>query len=169
MPRNNVTLYAIFHKYHKFSYSHGDVDGIVGNPDPPLVYVEGATIDLAESTRLTRKGYKIVGWHCEYDGKDYPISYLYILPDADIEMIAIWAPLEYTIVFITGVTTIPNIKIKAKTKEIIIIPNIEEKREGYIFVGWSIFGSQYKFGEEFFVEGQLPPFGISGNAIWIKS
>ena len=169
MPRKNVTLFAIFHNYHNFSYSHGDVDGIVGIPDPPLRYAEGIIIDLAESTRLVRKGYKIIGWHCNYDGKDYPISYPYVLPDADIVMIAIWEPIEYTIVFNTGVKAIPNIKIKAKTKEIIIIPNLEEKREGYIFIGWSIFGIKYKYGDEYIVEGQVPPFGISGAAIWIKS
>ena len=168
MPRKNLTLYAIFHNYHKLYYLHGNVDGIVGNPDAPLVYTEGASIDLAESTRLGRMGYKIVGWHCEYDGKDYPIFYPYILPDADIVMTAIWEPIEYTIVFITGVTNIPNIKIKAKTKETILVPNIDEKREGYIFIGWTFFGKQYKPGDELIVEGQMPGLGISGKAIWIK-
>ena len=169
MPRRNVTLYAIFHNMRKLYYSHGDVDGILGTPDDPLVYREGATIDLAESSRLARLGYKIKGWHCEYDGNDYPISYPYILPDADIIMTAIWEPIEYTIVFITGVSTIPNIKIKAKTKDIIIVPNLDEKREGYIFLGWSFFGKKYIFGDEMIIEGQMPGLGISGNAIWIKS
>ena len=105
-----------FHNYHKIYYSHGDVDGIVGIPDATLVYTEGTSIDLAESTRLGRMGYEIVGWHCEYDGKDYPIFYPYKLPDSDVVMTAIWEPIEYTIVFITGVTAIPNIKIKGKTK-----------------------------------------------------
>ena len=169
MPRRNVTLYAIFHNYRKLYYSHGDVDGIVGNPDPPLVYREGAIIDLAESSRLARKGYKIIGWHCEYDGKDYPIFYRYVLPDADVIMTAIWDPIEYTIVFQTGVSSIPNIRIKAKTNDIIIVPNLEEKREGYIFVGWNVLGNQYIFGDEMIIEGQMPGIGISGKAIWIKS
>ena len=169
MPRKNVTLYAIFHNYHKLYYSHGDVDGIVGNPDPPLVYPEGTTIDLAEKTRLSRKGYIIKGWHCEYDGKDYKIFYPYILPDEDIVMTAIWEPIEYTIAFITGVKTIPNLKIKAKTKDILIIPDINEKREGYIFVGWIIFENKYNAGDEYLVEGQMPGLGISGTAIWIQN
>ena len=169
MPRKNVTLYAIFHNYHKLSYSHGDVDGILGKPDEPLVYREGASIDLAESTRLSRLGYKIKGWHCEYDGKDYPINYPYILPDSDVVMTAIWEPIEYTIVFNTQVSSIPNIKIKAKTKDIIIIPDLEQKREGYIFVGWIIFGNLYIFGDKLIIEAQLPGLGISGKAIWIKS
>ena len=169
MPRKNVTLYAIFHNYHKFSYSHGDVDGIVGNPDPPLVYREGTTIDLAESSRLSRKGYKIKGWHCEYDGKDYPISYRYKLPDSDVVMTAIWETLVYTIPFNTGISAIPNIRIKAETKETIIVPNIEQKREGYKFIGWIILGDFYNVGDEFFVEGQINGLGISGKAIWITN
>ena len=139
MPRKNVTLYAIFHNFRKLYYSHGDVDGIVGNPDAPLVYREGARIDLAESSRLSRMGYKVIGWHCEYDGKDYPIYYPYILPDADVVMTAIWEPIEYTIVFQTGVSSIPNIKVNAKTGDTIIIPNLNVKREGYIFSGWVFF------------------------------
>jgi len=169
MPRKNVTLYAIFHNFHKISYSHGDVDGILGKPDAPLVYREGASVDLAESTRLSRKGYKIVGWHCEYDGKDYPIFYPYILPDADVIMTAIWEPIEYIINLQTLVTTNPNIKIKAKTKDKIIAPNLDEKREGYIFIGWFIFGNLYKPGDEIIVEGQIPGRGISGKAIWIAN
>ena len=169
MPRKNVTLYAIFHNFHKFSYSHGDVDGIVGNPDKPFVYAEGIIIDLAESSRLSRKGYKVIGWHCEYDGKDYPIFYPYKLPDADVVMTAIWEPIFYTIPFNAGVSSIPNIKIKALTKEIIIVPNIEEKREGYKFIGWIILRNFYKAGDEFIVEGQLPGLGISAKAIWITN
>ena len=168
MPRRNVTLYAVFYNYHKLYYSHGDVDGIVGNPDAPLVYREGASIDLAESSRLARMGYKIVGWHCEYDGKDYPIFYPYILPDADVVMTAIWEPIEYTIAFQTLVSGIPNIKLKGRTGEIIIAPNIEDKREGYIFGGWIVYGNKYTPGDEIFVQGQMPGLGISGKAIWYR-
>ena len=169
MPRKNVTLYAIFHNFHKLYYSHGNVDGIVGNPDAPLVYREGTSIDLAESSRLGRKGYKIIGWHCENDGKDYPIFYPYILPDEDVIMTAIWEPIEYNIVFITGISSIPNIKIKGKTKETLIVPNIDQKREGYKFDGWIFFENHYKSGDDFFVEGQMPGLGISGKAIWIQN
>ena len=168
MPRRNVTLYAVFHNYRKFSYSYGDVDGIVGNADDAFVFPEGTTIDLAESSRLSRKGYKIKGWHCEYDGKDYPIFYPYKLPDADVVMTAIWEPVQYTIILITGVNSIPNIKIRAKTNDIIIVPNIE--REGYILSGWVFYENKsYKVGDEMIVEGQIPGLGISGRAIWIKN
>ena len=169
MPRKNVTLYAIFHNFRLFSYVHGDVDGINGDPYAPFRYTEGAIIDLAESTRLYRKGYTIVGWHCDYDGKDYPIFYSYILPDADVVMTAIWEPKEYKILFMTHAPSIPNISITAKTKEIIIVPNIKENREGYIFNGWLIDGQQYIPGDEYIVKGIDLGLGISGDAVWIKN
>ena len=85
-------------------------------------------------------------------------------------MTAIWEPIDYTILFITTVSSIPNIRIKAKTNDIIIVPNIDEKREGYIFLGWIIYETQfYKGGDEMIVEGQMPGLGISGKAIWIKN
>ena len=114
-------------------------------------------------------GHTIIGWHCEYDGNDYPIFYPYILPDADVIMTAIWEPIEYIINLQTLVTTNPNIKIKAKTKDKIIAPNLDEKREGYIFIGWLIFGNLYNPGDEIIVEGQIPGKGISGKAIWIAN
>jgi hypothetical protein len=169
MPRKNVTLYAIFHNFVYFSYSHGDVDGIIGNPEAPFKYLEGGIVDLAESTRLRRRGYTIVGWHCDYDGKDYPIFYRYVLPDADVVMTAIWEPIEYNILFMTRVREIPNIRIKGKTEEVISVPNIEEKREGFVFNGWNFEGIQYQPGDEFIIKGQDPGIGISAEALWIQT
>ena len=50
-------------------------------------------------------------------------------------MTAIFEPIEYMIVFQSGVSSIPNIRVKAKTNDIIIVPNLDVKREGYIFLG----------------------------------
>ena len=64
---------AIFHNFVKFSYYHGDEDGKPWDPQTPFRYIEGGSVDLAELEGLMRRGYIIVGWHYEYDGKDYPI------------------------------------------------------------------------------------------------
>ena len=84
-------------------------------------------------------------------------------------MTAIFEPIEYMIVFQSGVSSIPNIRVKAKTNDIIIVPNLDVKREGYIFLGWSFFGMQYNYGDEMIVKGQMPGLGISVKALWIKS
>jgi len=115
MPEHNVTLYAIFLYYRKLTYSPGDVDGIVGQNYDEQIVRAGGMKDLAEGTRLKRKGYNMVEWHCENDGVDYPFFYQYIMPDEDVIMTAIWEPVTYTVIFKTEVSTIPNIKIQGKT------------------------------------------------------
>ena len=69
----------------------------------------------------------------------------------------------------TRVREIPNIKIQGKTEEIITVPNIEEKREGFIFNGWNFEGVQYQPGDEFKIKGQEPSMGISAEALWIQT
>ena len=168
MPENNVTLKAIFHYYRNLTYVPGDVDGVVGQAYDIQTMPEGGVKDLAESTRLNRKGYEMIAWHCENDGIDYPFFYGYVMPDEDVIMTAIWEPMYYTVVFITGDNSIPNIKIKGKTNEIIIAPYLEKERKGYTFIGWKIYETQvYYPGDEIVIEGQMPGIGISAKAIWI--
>ena len=69
----------------------------------------------------------------------------------------------------TRVKKIPNFNIKGKTKEIIILPDLEKKREGCVFNGWTFEGIQYQLGDEFFIEGQVPGIGILAESIWIKT
>lgn len=169
MPEHNVTLYALYYYFRTLTYSPGDVDGIVGQTYDIQTVRAGGMKDLAEDSRLRRMGYKMVAWHCENDGLDYPFFYQYIMPDEDVIMTAVWEPLIYTVVFNTGVSTIPNIKIQGKTNGIIIAPNLD-KREGYIFNGWIIYNNQvYYPGDEIVVLGQMPGLGISAKAIWILS
>ena len=83
-------------------------------------------------------------------------------------MTAVWEPLDYTIVFNTGDTSIPNIKIQGKTNEKIIAPYLEKERQGYTFLGWKIYNTEvYYPGDEIVIKGQMPGIGISAKAIWI--
>ena len=167
MPEHNVTLKAIFYYYRNLTYVPGDVDGIVGQEYDIQTIRAGGDKQLAESTRLNRKGYVMVGWHCENDGKDYPFFYSYIMPDENVIMTAIWEPITYNIVFISGISSIPNIKISGQTGKKIIAPYLNNIREGYKFIGWSIYDSEvYYPGDEIVVKGQMPGFGITSKAIW---
>ena len=170
MPAHNVTLRAIYHYYRTLTYSCGDVDldEIVGIQNDIQIMSEGGMKDLAEETRLKRKGYNMVCWHCENDGLDYPFFFQYIMPDEDVIMTAVWAPMTYTIVFDSGDKSIPNIKIKGKTDTYIYAPNIETEREDFIFEGWRMYNNMIFYpGDEIRVIGQTPPFGITAQAIWV--
>ncbi len=64
----------------------GDLDDVVGTKNDIQTLRAGGVKELAESTRLARKGYKMVGWHCENDGIDYPFFYPYFTTDANVIM-----------------------------------------------------------------------------------
>ena len=65
------------------------------------------------------------------------------------------------------VKTIPDIRIRAETGTIIIAPSLDAEREGYIFVGWQLYTTEFYFpGDEILIKGQLPGAGISASAIW---
>ena len=167
MPAHNVTLRAVLLYHRNLIYDSGKVDDLVGVIQNIQRGHYGAQMDLAEESRLSRKGYQNVGWHCENDGIDYPFFYQYIMPDEDVIMTAIWKPIEYTVLFKTDVNSIPNIKIKGETGTIIIAPSIDKEREGYTFIGWIMYNSDiYYPGDEIIVKGQIPGFGIAATAIW---
>lgn len=170
MPGHNVTLYALYYYFRNLTYVPGDVDGIVGMQYDIQTMRAGGVKDLAEGARLSRKGYKMVCWHCENDGIDYPFFYQYIMPDEDVIMTAVWEPITYNIVFNTGDNSIPNIKIKGETDTIIFAPFIEKEREGYTFDGWKMYENKiYRPGDEIKIEGQMPGMGISSKAVWSQN
>ena len=118
-------------------------------------------------TMSIREDMVVVSRMVENDGKDYPFFYSYIMPDEDVIMTAIWEPLNYIIVFNPGVSSIPSIKINGKTGGVIIAPYLENKREGYTFVGWKLYDKElYYPGDEIIIIGQLPGLGISARGIW---
>lgn len=167
MPEHNVTLRARFLYYRNLIYSAGNVDGIVGVKENIQTGIYEAQMDLAEESRLKRSGYKMIAWHCENDGLNYPFFYPYKMPDEDVIMTAVWAPLTYVLVFSAGIKSIPDIRIRAETGKTVIAPGVENKREGYTFVGWKLYENEiYYPGDEIVVKGQLPGFGISITPIW---
>ena len=170
MPAHNITLTAIFYYYRNLTYVPGDVDDIVGAKYDIQTMSAGGMKDLAESSRLSRKGYKIVGWHCENDGKDNPIFHQYIMPDENVIMTAIWEPLDYVLNFNNLVNSAPNPRIQGKTNTKVLAPDVGVEREGYTFKGWSLYDNQiYLPGDEIIIRGQMPGIGISIKAIWAEN
>lgn len=168
MPAKNVVLTALWHKYYKLTYYAGDVEGIVGATKAEFELREGGTKELADSSRLSRKGYTLTGWHCTYDDKDYKFLYSYVMPDSDVDFYAIWEPIEYKVTFIPGVSGVASTKIPGKTGTKITIPEINCENEGYIFGGWKYNNKVYMPGEEFLIEGLMPGVGYGFKAVWTK-
>lgn len=166
MPEHDVTLKPILHYYHTISYVTGDVDGIIGANVVEYTTQEGAFKDLPQYDRFSRIGYNIVGWHNEYDGKDYSALDAYEMPDSDVVFTAIWEPINYNVVFNHSVTGSTHIKIRGLTGTSIKVPEPTAKVEGKTFGGWSYEGKIYQPGEEFPVEGAPRGVGIMLKAVW---
>ena len=170
MPAHNVTLTAIYYYFRNLTYVPGDVDDVVGDQNNIQTMRTGGQKDLAESTRLTRKGSKMVGWHCENDGIDYPFFYPYIMPDENVIMTAIWEPITYTLVFNNLINSAPNVKLQGETNTKLLAPDVGAEREGFTFEGWSLYENQiYQPGDEIVIKGQLPGTGIAIKAVWVPN
>lgn len=171
MPDHDVVLEPDWRKYYTVIYRAGDVDRIVG----ASVYAfndryEGNEFDLASSDRLSRTGFKIVGWQCDYDGQSYSIGSFYTMPASNVTFTAIWAPKTYTVVFRDKVgSQSESIKISGETDSALTCPDCALTNPGYIFVGWKYEDDEtiYKPGDDFIVPGALPGLGIMLTSVWM--
>lgn len=169
MPDHDVTLTPIWHNRLTLTYSAGDYDDIIGGRYVILDVIESQTKDVAEASRLARKGYKIDHWHCDYDDKDYAPLSSYTMPDANVVMTAVWVPIEYNVVFDPNIKGVDDIKVPGKTGETITVPDINTEKEGYTFGGWSFGDKIYQSGDDFLIEGAKPGVGVFLDAVWIKA
>ncbi len=167
MGSEDIVLTPIWHNYHELSYYAGDVSNVVGATYAGFTLQEGGKKELADATRFSRIGYSLKGWHCTWDDKDYPFLYTFEMPDEDVDFFAIWEPINYTIVFSTGLTDVKSVKVQGATGTVITVPELPHEKEGYKFGGYLYNGVYYMPGDEFFVEGAMPGLGINPKAVWV--
>lgn len=171
MPDHDVTLEPSWHKYYSIRYDAGDVDRV--NGDSAYVFddrLEGMTFDLASSDRLSRSGFKLVGWHCDYDDQIYKIGSYYVMPAKNVTFYAVWEAKSYNVVFkSTSGKQSESIKVTGLTDEAIICPETTLTNNGYVFAGWKFDGDDtiYKPGDEFVIPGALPGIGIQLKSVWM--
>ena len=92
VPDHNITLTPCWNYYHMITYYAGDYDDIVGQKTAMVKSSEGIGMDLADSSRFSRKGYTLSGWECTLNGEIYGTSARYIVPDTDVTFNAVWTP-----------------------------------------------------------------------------
>lgn len=169
MPSHDVELTPSWHKYHKFIYSTGDVDRIVGVLSQELERIALFETDLAEAGRFSRIGFRNTGWLCSADGQVYPPESPYMMPDEDVVFTAVWEPITYTLVFrpeLLDKST--HIRIDGQTDTAVICPDVNIKKPGYRFGGWDYKGTIYQPGDEFLIYGEIAGLGIPLEGVWIK-
>jgi|GEM_PF-5322709 len=168
MPDCDITVYPSWKKMNKIIYRAGDFDDVVGNTEFAFEKATDAAVDLADATRFTRLGYRIVGWLYADDGQQYFPNAPIKMPDHDAVFTAIWEAEYFTINFSSGPDTVPaNQKVSVKAQfnsEYTLSADLFE-REGYKIVA-------YKFNSEIFTvdEPFIVPFAKTGamtlTAVW---
>lgn len=166
MPDADVVLTPQWYKYYVVYYKAGDVDRINGVNAYAFERYETNHFDLADSTRLSRSGFDLTGWTCDYDGLDYKPGAYYTMPASDVTFTAIWTPKTYNVVFKVNNGTSSTIKVQGQTDTAIITPECAYTYEGYVFRGWKYEDTIYEPGEEFIIPGALPGLGISLTGVW---
>jgi hypothetical protein len=168
MPAEDVVFEPAWFKQCNIYYEAGDVDRIIGNSSYVFEKTESLTIDLANSSRLSRAGFTLSGWLCDIDGKVYEPVSQFVVPSTDVHFTAVWTPKTYTVVFNPNNGKDASIKISGETDTAITVPECTSVKAGYKFAGWLYDGVTYKAGEEFVIPGAAPGLGISLKAVWVE-
>lgn len=164
MPDHDVVFEPHWYQHHMVYYEAGDVDGIRGNSVHSFEKVTSVSLELGDSSRLSRPGYSLTGWICDVDGQTYSTGARYIMPDSDVHFTAIWTPNPTSVTFKSATSANESQKLSVKTEDVIIIPECTFANEGNIFIGWDYNGTIYTPGEEFTVPGSM--FGTTLAAVW---
>lgn len=166
MPDHDVVFEPCWYKNYNVYYEAGDVDRINGTKTFVYDRYETNTFDLPTKDKISRNGFQIVGWLCDYDGKIYSPVSQFTMPSADVHFTAVWEPKTYTVVFRSKSDTSEIIKIAGETDTAITVPEVTSTKKGYEFVGWSYDGVIYQPGDDFVIPGAKPGVGIALDGVW---
>lgn len=167
VPEEGATFTPYWFVYHVVTYLAGDYDDVIGQTMSTVQATEGLGFDLADSSRFSRKGYKIVGWECSDDGEIYGTSARYTVPENDVSFTAIWKPLTYEI-SITAANGNSSDKIlsSGSTGEEFVFPECTFTNGEKEFAGWNYDGTVYQAGDTMEIPALLKGSRIVIAATW---
>lgn len=152
------------------NYSAGNVDNIVGSSTFSLSVPVGSSFEFSDSSRFSRKGYKLSSWYITTTGETVGLSQSYIMPNHNLDVVANWKPETYSIGFagLGGKTSSgeSNIYISAECGTTMILPENPFTKEGYVFTGWKYSNVIYSEGESFIVPAVISGSRIVLSAVW---
>ena len=163
MPVNAEAMRSIY-------YSAGDVDNMVSASTFIFGVPEGCSFEYCDSSRFSRKGYKLVSWTVLETGQTVGIQQPSFMPEYDLHVIANWEPVTYSICLAgNGGTTAANennIYVNGTYGTTIDLPENPFSREGYTFAGWEYDGRIYEDAAQFEVPAVISGGRIVLAAVW---
>lgn len=169
VPDENVVFTPYWFNYHTITYFAGDYDDVVDYPRVTLQGTEGVGMELAESTRFTRPGYKLAGWKCDLDGIEYGTGARYIVPDTNVVFTAIWEKAEVNIsISANNGHFYDRITDKAYTGDEYVLPECTFTNGDKTFCGWLYDGVVYQPGDSIIIPVLAPGKSVVVTAKWIS-
>ncbi len=149
------------------TYSTGTSEGVLSLTEVSFVKYPGSKIELPDSSRLSRLGYKIIGWYDPAIDKSYKLEQTYVIPDKDTVIEAVWTPIQIAIRFNSNGGTGTMDKIIQTYDTNLIFPECTFSNEGSKLLAWEYKGRYYAPGGKFRIKiesfGESPEF----KAVWI--
>lgn len=168
MPSHDVELYPKWYEMFDVYYEAGDVDNINGAKSVVFNRMETSVFDVANASRLSRSGYTITGWLCDYDNKVYlPVSQ-FEMPSSEVHFTAVWTPAVYSLTFYSSNDMKQKYPIKAEYNSELVMPECSFRYSGYKFAGWTYKNETYQPGDIFTVPALLSGQSITFGTAWEK-
>lgn len=152
LAAGGAVLYAVWAvNTYKVKY---DVNQGNGSIEAASVKYDAAsfTIDANSDGKVKRVGYEFLGWALDKDAKDPVYSaesenlavsdvkaFFGTTNPADVTLYAVWAPINYTVVFVKNADDVTGEMedLKVEFDKSFTLPENEYHRTGYQFTGWS--------------------------------
>ncbi len=166
MPANDVVFEPKWYQNFDVYYESGDVDRINGTSTFIYERYETLVFDLANASKISRSGFNLTGWYCDFDQQVYKPGAQYTMPASEVHFTAVWTPKDYTVVFKSNNGKNETIKITGATDTVIVAPECTFTNGNLYFAGWDYEGTVYQAGEDFLIPGALPGLGIALTAVW---
>ena len=163
MPTEAASMRSIY-------YSAGDVDNMVSSSTFIFAVPEGCSFEYCDSSRFSRKGYKIASWYVQETGETVGIQQPSFMPAYDLHVIANWEPVKYSVCFagVGGVTDggENNIYVDGTYGTSIELPSNPFHKDGYTFAGWEYEGNIYEEGTSFEIPALISGSRVVLAAVW---
>lgn len=167
VPESDVVFVPYWYSNHVITYYAGDYDDIVGSKYSTVSGTAGTNFDIAASSKFSRKGYKISGWVCSYDGLIYSPNSKYIVPDSDVTFTAVWkaASVEISISANNGKYS-DRYTLTGLCGEEFVLPECEFENGTKQFDGWKYNGTIYQPGDIITIPALLSGEKVVITATW---
>ena len=166
MPAHDLVLTPNWVQIFNIYYEAGDVDNIKGKAEIVMDKREGVSFELGDKDRLSRTGYNLTGWLCDYDNKEHKINETFVMPSADVHFTAVWTPAVYPFTYYSNNSFKQKLNGECSFGDKIKLPECHFRQYGYKCTGWAYKGTPYEVGGEFVVPSIFAGQSITLSAQW---